>query len=43
MEGPKDIEAEEILMLVEKIDAANAELYRLQEVSKNKDEVIRNL
>lgn len=30
-------------MLVEKIDSASAELQRLQEMSKNKDEVIRNL
>jgi hypothetical protein len=30
-------------LLVEKIDAANAELYRLQDLSKTKDEVIRNL
>lgn len=30
-------------MLVEKIDAANAELYRLQDLSKNKDEAIKNL
>jgi hypothetical protein len=30
-------------MLVEKIDTANFELHRLQELSKTKDEVIKNL
>lgn len=38
-----DVEAEEILMLVEKIDSASAELQRLQETSRYKDEVIKNL
>jgi hypothetical protein len=33
----KDVEAEEILSLVSKIDQANAELYRLQDLSRNKD------
>ena len=32
-----------MLVLIEKIDDANAELYRLQELSKTKDEIIRNL
>lgn len=38
-----DVEGEEILMLVEKIDSASAELQRLQETSRNKDEIIKNL